>query len=216
MPSIFRQSAAAGLACFVLATTGPASAEPHRAAPRSDLSVLLRPNADAPPRRDQHGVAPTAEALHDRLVVAAFVSADCTIVCAVRTLELDKLARALPEALRDRVSVLALDTDPARDGGGRLRAFAEGLVGTTTPLRFLGGDAASNAAIMARLRYPATSLPEPPQTVLVFDRRGALAMTYGSDPLDAPRLLRDLTVLETFEDGLGRPPRGPAAPASTF
>lgn len=218
MPPIFRQIFAAGFGLLVLATTGLGAAEAERAARPSDLAILLRPVAGSPQRLDQHGERPTTENLHDRLVVVSFVSAGCTIVCAVRTLELDKLARALPDALRDRVSFLALDTDPVQDptreSAARLRTFADGLVGPTTPLRFLGTDAAANAAILARLRYPAAALPEPPRTVLVFDRRGELAMTYGSDPLDAPRLLADLTALETFEDGLGRPPRGAASPAS--
>lgn len=164
------------------------------------------------PRRDQRGEHPTVETLRDHLVIVSFVSADCTIVCAVRTLELDKLARSLPENLRERVSFLALDTAPAGDDASPLRHFADGLVGPTTPLRFLDSDAASTAAIAARLRYPASALPEPPRTVLVFDRRGEIAMSYGSDPLDAPRLLRDLTILETFENGLGHPPRSAAAP----
>ncbi|KQT59700.1 hypothetical protein ASG52_20145 [Methylobacterium sp. Leaf456] len=216
MPSIIRQTFAAGLGLLVLATTGSMAAAPERAARPSDLAGLLRPLAESPLRVDQNGARITAESLHDRLVVVAFVNGGCTIVCAVRTLELDKLARALPEPLRERVRFLALGTDPARDGAGRLRAMADGLVGPTTPLRFLDSDAASAAAILARLRYPASLLPEPPPTVLVFDRRGEIAMTYGSDPLDAPRLITDLTALETFEDGLGQPPRGTRQAASTF
>ncbi|MFY9290117.1 MAG: hypothetical protein WAP03_05405 [Methylorubrum rhodinum] len=222
MPSIFRQTVAASLGLLALATTGLGAAETGGAeasSGSSDLAVLLQPTAASRPRRDQHGERPTPESLRDRLVVVSFVSVGCTIVCAVRTLDLDKLARALPEPLRGRVSFLALDTDPtgddARDEAGRLRRFAEGLVGPTTPLRFLDADAAATAAIADRLRYPARALPEPPQTILVFDRRGQIAMTYGSDPLDAPRLRRDLAILDTFENGVGRPPRGTSEPAPT-
>ncbi|SFK96946.1 SCO family protein [Methylorubrum salsuginis] len=213
MPSIVSQAFAATFGLLVLATTGPKAAAPEQAVRPSDLAGLLQPLAASPPRLDQHGARITAETLHDRLVIVSFVNGECTVVCAVRTLELDKLARALPERLRERVRFVALGTDPARDDAGRLRALADGLVGPTTPLRFLGTDAPANAAVMARLHYPERLLPEPPPTLLLFDRRGELAMTYGSDPLDAPRLLADLTVLETFEDGVGRPPRG-AAPTA--
>lgn len=212
MPSIVRRTLAASLSLLVLATELKAAA-PEPVARPSDLAGLLQPLADSPPRLDQQGAPVTAETLHDRIVVVSFVNGTCTIVCAVRTLELDKLARALPEPLRDRVRFLALGTDPSRDDAGRLRALADGLVGPTTPLRFLGSDAAANAAVMARLHYPERLLPEPPPTLLMFDRRGGIAMSYGSDPLDAPRLLADLTVLETFEDGVGRPPRGAARAA---
>lgn len=218
MFSILRQAVAASVGLVVFATAGPGGAETRRVAAAgpegpSDLAILLQPTAEARPRRDQHGARPTPETLRDRLVVVSFVGAGCTIVCAVRTLDLDRLARTLPEPLRGRVHFLALDTDPAPADADAPRARADGLVGPTTPLRFLEGDAAATAALAARLRYPESALPEPPQTVLVFDRRGRIAMTYGSDPLDAPRLGRDLAILDTFEDGVGRPPRGAAEPA---
>lgn len=179
---------------------------------RTDLDILLQPTGEAVPRRDQHGTGVAAEALRDRLVVVSFVSVDCSIACVVRTLDLDRMVRSLPAALRARVSVLCIDTDPARDDAPRLRAFADGLVGRDTALRFLDSDAAATAALVARLRYPPSALPEPPPSLLLFDRRGQIAMTYGTDPLDAPRILRDLTTLEAFEDGVGRPPRGAPAP----
>lgn len=191
----------AALAALALATPlGSVRAEP---AP-SDLETLLTWSADLPPR----GTARDGEnPLHDRVVFVSFVSAGCTIGCVVRTRDFDKAARAVPEALRTRVAFLAIGTDPAGDDAGRLRAFADGLVGRETPLRFRAGDAAGTAALAARLRYPAASLPEPPPTILAFDRRGRIAMTYAGDSVDGNRLLRDAALLDTFADGIGRPPR---------
>jgi len=123
---------------------------------------------------------------------------------------LDRLARALPERLRGRVVFLAVDTDPAADDALRLQAFAESVVGRGSPLRFLTSDEAGMKALTRKLGYPAASLPEPPPTVLLFDRRGAIAMSYGGDPIDAPRLQRDIAVLDTFTQGLDGP-----APAAT-
>lgn len=202
--------------CFALAAaalplSGPAGAEPvPPLAARSELDAFLWPGTEPPRRLDQHGDRLRPEALRDRLVVVSFVHADCTIACAVRVLDLDKLAQALPAPLRERVTFLSIGTDPARDDPARLRAFAEGLVGKATRLRFLDSDAASTAALAAALRYPPAALPEPPPTILVFDRTGRMAMAYGGDPLDGPRLLQDLTLLETFENGIGRPARGEA------
>ncbi|GLS52090.1 hypothetical protein [Methylobacterium gregans] len=218
-------AAAAGLLAIVLtgpATTasGPASpadsaspADPAKA--RDDLRTLLWPQPDAPARTDHRGRSLAAPDLRDRIVVVAFVGADCSIACVVRTLALDKVARALPDALRDRVVMVGIDTDPV-GGRGRLRAFADGLVGTDTPLRLLRSDAAGTAALAASLRYPAQALPEPPPVVLLFDRRGQIAMTYGSDPLDGPRLLDDIAQLETFADGLDRPTGASAGPSPTL
>lgn len=197
------------LAAILPSGKAEADRDPRQSGP-SELDAFLWPGAAPPRRLDQHGDRLRPDALRDRLVVVSFVHADCTITCAVRTLDLDKLAHALPAPLRDRVAFLAIDTDPARGGPARLRAFAEGLLGRATRLRFLDSDEASTAALAAALRYPPGALPEPPPTILVFDRTGRMAMTYGSDPVDGARLLQDLTLLETFEDGVGRPARGAA------
>lgn len=175
----------------------------------SDLENLVWPRG-APSRHDIQGQMVASSDLTDRLTIVSFASAGCTILCVTRTMELDKLARDLPAALRDRVAFLILDTDPEADDAVRLRAFADGLLGPDRRLRFFASDAEETKALAKRLHYPAERLPEPPPTILLFDRRGNLAMTYGGDSLDAPRLKRDLAILDTFTQGLGQP----AAPAS--
>ena len=184
------------------------------ATPGSDLNTLLWPANAAGQRTDQRGVALNPADLRDRIAVVAFVAPDCSIVCVTRTLDLDRVAKALPENLRDRAVFLAVSlddaktdeakTDDIKTGGSvtALRTFVDGTVGARTRLRFLAGDAAWTAAIAAMLRYPATSLPEPPSQVLVFDRRGGIAMSYGGDPLDRPRLERDIPLLDNFAQGL--------------
>lgn len=175
----------------------------------SDLHGLLWREGPAS-RFDAQGRAVGAADLDDRLTVVAFASVGCGILCVTRTMDLDGFARRLPTALRERVVFLVLDTDPAADDPAHLRAFADKLLGTDRRLRFLATDVGETTALAARLRYPAERLPEPPPAILLFDRRGNLAMTYGGDPLDAPRLQRDLVTLDTFTQGLDRP----AAPPS--
>ena len=170
-----------------------------------DLTDLLWPAGAPESRIDADGHALSAEALRDRIAVVSFVSAGCALPCAIRTMDLDRLARDLPQTLRGRVVFLAVDTDPAADDAARLRAFAESLVGPAPQLRFLPSDADATRALAGALRYPASALPEPPPTILLFDRRGQVAMTYGGDPVDAPRLARDIATLDTFTQGLGRP-----------
>lgn len=176
------------------------------AATRSDLDTLLWPAAEAARRIDQRGAALSPADLRDRVAVVAFVTPDCSIVCVTRLLDLDRVAQALQEPVRDRAVFLAVSLD-GRDGDGTaLRAFVDGTVGAGTRLRVLAGDAAWSAAIAAMLRYPAALLPEPPPQVLVFDRRGGVAMSYGGDPVDRPRLERDIPLLDSFAEGLGAAP----------
>lgn len=193
------------IAGLSLLAVGAATGNIAANAPASDLEDLLAASRAAGYRTDIQGPAVGAESLRDRLAVVTFVSAGCSILCVTRAMDLDRLARDLPEALRGRVAFLALGTDPA-DGEARLRAFADGLLGPASPLRVLASDAEGVRAVAGRLRYPEASLPEPPPTILLFDRRGRVAMTYGGDPLDAPRLRRDLVALDLFTQGLGHPP----------
>lgn len=163
---------------------------------QSDLGELLS-GAGGARRIDQHGRALAAEDLRDKVVVVSFVAEDCSVVCILRARDLDAVARGL----RGAAVFLTLAMGDARDAG-RLRAFAEGVVGAASPLRFLANDPEGTARLAALLRYPAAALPEPPPQILLFDRRGQVAMTYGGDPVDGPRLGRDIALLRTFEGGL--------------
>lgn len=194
------------VAGLTVANAGTAASDPS-----GGLGALLWPHGTAESRRDASGSALSGDALRDRLTVVSFVSAGCTVLCVTRIMDLDRLARTLPDTLRGRVVFLAVDTDPAADDAGRLRTFAESVVGPHSPLRFLTSDEAATKALAGKLGYPAASLPEPPSTILLFDRRGRMAMSYGGDPVDAARLQRDIAILDTFTEGLDGPP--PAAPA---
>ncbi|UHC13864.1 hypothetical protein LRS73_14810 [Methylobacterium currus] len=190
----------AGL-CLLAAWAGTASLA--RAA-GSDLDTLLA-TSKAAPRADIDGRPLLPETLRDRLAVVSFVSADCTILCVTRTMDLDALARGLPASLRGRVVFLTIGMDPAGDDAGRLRSLVRQLLGPAPQIRVLPSDAGEVKAVAEILRYPAAALPDPPPSVLLFDRRGRTAMVYGGDPLDAPRLQRDLVALDSFTEGLDRP-----------
>lgn len=190
----------AGL-CLLAAWVGTAS---RAKAAGSDLDTLLA-TSEAGPRVDLDGRPLLPETLRDRLAVVSFVSADCTILCVTRTMDLDALARDLPASLHGRVVFLAIGMDPAGDEAGRLRRVVRQLLGPAPQIRILPSDAGAVRAVTGALRYPATALPDPPPSVLLFDRRGRIAMVYGGDPLDAPRLERDLVALDAFTEGLDRP-----------
>ncbi|ACA15046.1 Uncharacterized protein SCO1/SenC/PrrC involved in biogenesis of respiratory and photosynthetic systems-like protein [Methylobacterium sp. 4-46] len=163
-------------------------------------------------RRDQSGRPLTPETLRDKVAVVGFVSTQCPITCVVLARELDALAGALPPSLRDRVVIVAVTVDPARDDVAALRRFGEGMGIDPGRVRLVTSDPAATAHQAALLRYPADRLPLPPPRLLVFDRRGDLAMIYGTEPVDRPRLLTDLALLERFEAGIHAPPRPDGAP----
>lgn len=178
-----------------------ASFETHTSAAteqQSDLNNLLWPVGTTAQRIDQRGVTFSPAALRDKVVAVSFVTPDCSITCVTRTIDLDRVAKALPETVRKGAVFLTISLDNASGGAGRLRAFVDDTVGADTRLRVLAGDSTWTAAVTAMLRYPKASLPEPPGQIMLFDRRGAVATNYGGDPVDRPRLEGDITLLQTF------------------
>ena len=185
--------------------------EPALVPARSDLDTLLWPNPEAL-RRDQAGHALTPGRLHDRVVVVTFLTTGCGIACVIRLRDLATLDRDLPGTLRGRVAVLGVTLDPARDHAVALRAFGEGLGLDPVRCALVDNDPDTVARQRAALRYP-SDRSEPPDTVLVFDRTGQLAMSYGANPLDRPRLARDLAALDRFAQGVGSPPSPSTTPS---
>lgn len=185
-----------------------ALAQTADASPANDLDRLVFAGQSTPHRVDIRDAAITRDLLNGKLAVVSFVSTECTILCITRTMEIDRLARTLPADLKHRVVFLAIDTDPTTGDPQRLRRFGEDLLGRDAQVRILSSDVKATKALLATIGYPASALPEPPAMVMLFDRRGRIAMTYGGDPFDAPRLRQDLGVLDTFTEGLGPAPTG--------
>lgn len=187
----------------VMAGSLAALAQTAVASPESDRDRLVFAGQSTPHRIDVRDAAITRDLLNGKLAVVSFLSTGCTILCITRTLEIDRLARTLPAGLKRRVVFLAIDTDPTIGEPQRLRRFGEDLLGPDAQVRILSSDVEATKALLATIGYPGSALPEPPAMVMLFDRRGRLAMTYGGDPLDASRLRQDVGVLDTFTEGLG-------------
>lgn len=200
----FKTLRAVASAVLILTVGSARADDPAPVSPRSDLDSLLFPTPGTP-RHDQAGHALSAERLRGRVVMVTFLTTGCGIACVIRLRDLAALERGLPGALRGRVAVLGVTLDPARDDATALRAFGESL--GLDPARFalVDSDPDTAARQRAALRYP-SDRSEPPDTVLVFDRAGQLAMSYGANPVDRPRLARDLAELDRFAQGLGHPP----------
>ncbi|MGC5779571.1 SCO family protein [Methylobacterium sp. NFXW15] len=194
----------------VMAGSLTALAQAATASPASDLDRLVFADQSTPRRVDILDAAITRDLLNDKLAVVSFIGTDCLIVCITRTMEIDRLARTLPADLKRRVVFLAINTDPTTGDPQRLRRFGEDLLGRDAEVHILASDVKATKALLATIGHPASALPEPPAMVMLFDRRGQIAMTYGGDPLDTSRLRQDLGVLDTFTEGLGPSPTGAA------
>lgn len=152
---------------------------------------------------DQRGEPFAMAQLRGKSVVLNFMFTHCPGICPLQTQALLRVRARLPEAVRERVHFVSVTVDPEHDSPGVLAAFAakQGVSGedwtfVTGPgprLAALGDDYSVRA-------LPAGAGPLDHRTeVRLINARGELMQTYTGNPLDEPRLAREIqTVDELF------------------
>lgn len=193
---------------LALAPPSGAAAQSHR--PAECLPAAL---SAAGALHDQAGRGIAAGQFAGRLAVITLLQRDCDATCAMRIIDLGRIARALPPTLAGRVAMIAIDT------GGRSVAGLRRL-GRTWRLdarrwTLVGGSSASTVSARRSFDVTLTGEAEPSAVVAVFDANGSLRQRYTGAPLDRDRLSREIAVI----DALPRPssPAGcdVSAPLST-
>lgn len=177
-----------------------AGAPPERVA-AYDLPFLLDTVAGGP-TTDQAGRARVAADFAGDLVVVGLMTARCPSLCVLRALDLSAVAKALPDAVRSRLRVVAISIDPA-DRPADLAAFADGLHLDPALFTLLATDAGQAArighAIGQRIRRAGEDAAEPSTNLFLFDRRGQLMQSFGGRALDRARLAREIVALDAYD-----------------
>jgi protein SCO1/2 len=151
---------------------------------------------------NQHGEPFSMARLHGKSVVLNFVFTHCPGICPLQTQALRRVRAALPEPVRERVHFVSVSVDPERDTPQALAAFAarqgvsdEGWTFVTGPaprLTALGDDYFVRA-------LPAGAGPLDHRTeVRLINAKGELMQTYAGNPLDEPRLAREIQTVDAL------------------
>lgn len=129
-----------------------------------------------------------------RTVVLTMVPTDCEATCALRVLDLDQVARALPVPQRQRFAFVIVHTGSA--GPAALQRLARTWRLAPDRWTIIGGEDHA----MNRLRRQLDVFPDTVTTssnvVLLFDANGALRQRYDGDPLDRARIAREAGVID--------------------
>jgi len=160
----------------------------------------LQSAAPADALLDQHGAAFSMAELRGKSVVLNFMFTHCPGICPLQTQALRRVRARLPEAVRERVHFVSVTVDPERDTPEVLAAFAakQGVSGAgwtfvTGPaprLASLGDDYAVRA-------LPAGAGPLDHRTeVRLINARGEPMQMYTGNPLDEPRLAREIQAVD--------------------
>ena len=141
-----------------------------------------------------------------RIVLINFVYTGCSTVCPLQTRALADMQSQLPARMRHRVQLLSISLDPLNDTPAALKAFAVRMGADLSGWRFATGRPQDVERLSEALRLfrpgAGTRKPDDHATALwLVDPQGQLRLRYGGNPPDVPRLLRELSEL----DSLARP-----------
>jgi len=152
---------------------------------------------------DQRGEPFATEQLRGKTVVLNFIFTHCPGICPLQTQALRRVAAALPEPVREHVHFVSVSVDPERDTPRELTLFAKKhgvdlerwtfVTGREQELRALGESYSAQA-------LPTGAGPLDHRTeIRLINAEGRLMQTYTGNPLDEPRLAREIeTVDELF------------------
>jgi protein SCO1/2 len=147
--------------------------------------------------------------LRGKSVVLNFIFTHCPGICPLQTQALRRVRAQLPEPVRERVHFVSVSVDPERDTPTALAAFAAKHGVDQEDWTFVTGPAQELSALgesYSAQVLPAGAGPLDHRTeVRLINAEGRPMQTYTGNPLDEPRLAREIqTVDELFTQSASR------------
>ncbi len=148
-----------------------------------------------------HDGKPASLADHEgQVVVLTGVYATCGYTCPMIMGQARRALAALPEDLRDEVTVLAVTLDPEKDDVAAMARMAAGQGVAAPRFRLLSGDSGQVNALLdglgiARKRNENTGVIDHANVFLVVDRKGRIAYRFSLGERQENWLTRALEVL---------------------
>jgi protein SCO1/2 len=199
LENVMRLSGSAGCAA--------AAATRFKAAALAAAALLFAVQAHAEPAAlrgltltDHRGLALTPASLQGRVLLLNFVFAGCSTTCPVQVQELRELHASLPQATRQRLTLLSVTVDPLSDTPAALAAYAQRQNADRPGWRFISGDPKAVHAFAERMqaldtRKPGAGPADHRTSLYLFDSHGELAQRFHGVPVDRVRLAREIAQL---------------------
>jgi len=158
---------------------------------------------------NQRGERFAMDQLRGKSVVLNFIFTHCPGICPLQTQALQRVRAQLPEPVRERVHFVSVSVDPERDTPAALAAFAAKHAVDPEDWTFVTGPAEKLSALgesYSAQVLPAGAGPLDHRTeVRLINAEGRVMQTYTGNPLDEPRLAREIqTVDELFTQSASR------------
>jgi protein SCO1/2 len=166
-------------------------------APGEDPLAKLREPAQRAPSfalLDQDGIQRSLHDWQGRAILLDFIFTNCPGPCPISTATLVSLQKKLPEELRERVQLVSISLDPARDTPEAMRLYAEARGVDFGTWAFLTGTAQEIDPVLADYGVGKIEGEEIEHTVVTFliDPKGRIAKRYLGAKHSSEELLADL------------------------
>jgi len=129
--------------------------------------------------RTEKGESFRLDALAGRPTIITMIYGSCTTACPVLVNDARRIDRAAPEAIRERLQVVVVSFDPARDTPERMADYADDYDVDPKRWRFLHGDPADIRTLAAmlgvRYRDNGDGTFDHSNVVTLLDARGRIA-----------------------------------------
>lgn len=184
------------LATALLFPTTPAWSQLHTPEPNTCLPAAFSlSGADRP--TDQNGRVVSPDRFGGTTVVMTMVPPSCDTTCAMRMIDLDKIARRRGAGLTHPVAFVAVATAGAGDRAALRRTMAKWKLDRAR-WTMVGASPLATRTIMRRIDIAPDGASEPSHVVLLFDAAGTLRQRYAGNPVDRERLIREIAIVDSL------------------
>ena len=171
----------------------------ERAAPEGAPAALLSATLT-----DQDGKVRAFAEFRGKIVVFSLFFTSCPTICPRETKALAEVQRQLAPGVRDRVQLVSLSVDPENDTPEAMRKFALENGAELGGWSFVRASEPATRALARELTIfeGASKTEAAPAShttaAYLFDPTGRLRQRYAGNPLDVPRLAREIERLDAW------------------
>jgi protein SCO1/2 len=153
----------------------------HRASQPAAMAKAVKPSDAQLLDQDGRKLRLASEALADKLVVVSFVFTHCTDTCPLVSHTFSQVQEKLGALMEQRVRLISLTIDPARDTPARLKSYSAQF-GARPGWLWLTGDRDAVTAALQGFGLHVSNIDKHPSQILIGDpRSGRWTRLYDID-----------------------------------
>ncbi|MDD2802473.1 MAG: SCO family protein [Methylococcales bacterium] len=176
----------------------------NTASAMGEKTEISNPLFDRYVLQDQNNQALPLSQYQGKTLLLNFIFTTCGAICPLQTRQLVEVQRQIPLEHRHTIRFLSLTVDPEHDTPEKLSAYAKTMGVDLTNWALATGTPEDIFAIAKQLRAfdPKKSSPsagDHSNMLYLFDKKGMLIQRYSGDPVDVPRVAREIQQLDQLK-----------------